>query len=314
MSSLEKHVSAGPIFIGGLSFSGKTTLRLMLSSHPLIVLSRRTYMWQRYYGRYGDLSRPENLERCLEAMLAHKSIQALAPDPERIRREFWRGPATYARLFALIHCHFAASIGKRRWGAQIGLIEEYADIIFADYPAARMIHMIRDPRTRQGSASAKSRQRAGKIGWETARWLHSARLAKRNETRYPGRYLVLGHEALLADKEGQLRDICDFLGERFYPEMVTMESAVRFGDSKAVPDHAAAQHAVAENSAPPPQAIQSRDQVFTQVYAGRDIAAFGYDLRPVRLSWKDQLLFNVIDRPANLASMIAWRTLQSMRS
>ena len=63
MSSYDNHVSAGPIFIGGLSFSGKTTLRLMLSSHPVIVLSRRTYMWQRFYGRYGDLRRPENLER-----------------------------------------------------------------------------------------------------------------------------------------------------------------------------------------------------------------------------------------------------------
>jgi len=304
MSEYENHVSAGPIFIGGLSFSGKTTLRLMLSSHPLIALSRRTYMWQRYYGRFGDLSRPENLERCLEAMLARKSIQVLSPDPERIRREFWRGPATYGRLFALIHSHFAASVGKRRWGAQIGLIEEYADVIFADYPTARMIHMIRDPRARHGSASIANRQRAGKIGWETARWLHSAGLARRNETRYPGRYLVVGHETLLADRESQLRDICDFLDERFDPAMPTMESAVRFGDPKPV----------TETKASPSKQIPSRDLAFTQAYAGRHIADFGYVLRPVRLSFKDQLLFNVFDRPANLASMFAWRTLQSIRS
>ncbi|UCG25566.1 MAG: sulfotransferase, partial [Chloroflexota bacterium] len=242
MSEYTNHVSAGPIFIGGLSYSGKTPLRLMLSSHPLIVLSRRTYMWQRYYGRFGDLSRPDNLERCLEAMLARKSIQALSPDPERIRREFWRGPATYSRLFEIIHCQFALSIGKRRWGAQIGLIEEYADVIFDDYPAARMIHMIRDPRARQGSVPV-GRRRAGKTGWETARWLHSARLARRNETRYVGRYLVVSHEALLADREGQLRDMCDFLGERFYPEMVTTESAVRFGDQKPVASYAFAGNA-----------------------------------------------------------------------
>jgi hypothetical protein len=309
MSSYDNHVSAGPIFRGGLSFSGKTTLRLMLSSHPVIVLSRRTYMWQRFYGRYGDLRRPENLERCLEAMLARKSIQALSPDPERIRREFWRGPANYGRLFALIHRHFAESIGKRRWGAQIGLIEEYADVIFADYPAARMIHMIRDPRARQGSVSTRSRQRAGKTGWETARWLHSARLARRNEIRYPGRYLVVGHETLLADPEGQLFHICDFLGERFEPAMLTMESAVRFGEPKPAPDNA-----VAVTETPPTKQIPHRDLAFTQTYAGRHIADFGYDLRPVRLSWKDQLLFNVFDRPANLASMFAWRTLQSIRS
>jgi hypothetical protein len=34
----------------------------------------------------------------------------------------------------------------------------------------------------------------------------------------------------------------------------------------------------------------------------------------VRLSLKDRLLFNVVDRPANLASMLAWRTLHTIRS
>ena len=31
-----------PIFIGGLSYSGKTPLRIMLSAHPNILLTRRT--------------------------------------------------------------------------------------------------------------------------------------------------------------------------------------------------------------------------------------------------------------------------------
>ena len=79
-------MGAGPIFIGGLSFSGKTELRLMLSSHPNLAFSRRTYMWPRYFERYGDLSRSEQLERCLADMLRNKHIMALSPDPERIRR------------------------------------------------------------------------------------------------------------------------------------------------------------------------------------------------------------------------------------
>ena len=78
-------MSNGPIFIGGLSFSGKTQLRLLLGTHPNIVITRRTRMWTRFYGRFGDLSRPENFERCLEAMLRNKHICALNPDPARIR-------------------------------------------------------------------------------------------------------------------------------------------------------------------------------------------------------------------------------------
>ena len=301
------HRDDGPIFIGGLSFSGKTPLRLMLSSHSNIALSRRTYMWQRFYGRFGELARVENFERCLQAMLARSAIQTLMPDEERIRDEFWQGLPTYGRLFALFHEHFAESAGKRRWGAQIGLIENYAVVIFTDYPDARMLHMVRDPRTRQQQASDKHRQRTGKTGWETAKWLHSAGLAQRNEARYPDRYLVVSSESLLADRQPTLARVCDFLGESYEPAMLTMETAIRFGDDRPV--------SAAEMAArPPSRPIPQRDLAFTQAYAGRHIVHFGYDLLPVRLSLREQFLFNVLDRPANLASMFAWRTLQTIRS
>jgi hypothetical protein len=299
--------SDGPIFIGGLSFSAKTPLRLMLSSHSNIALSRRTYMWQRFYGRYGDLSQRENFERCLEAMLARKSIQALSPNPERIRREFLLGSPTYGYLFALFHEHFAESVGRRRWGAQIGLIEDYADVIFGDYPTACMIHMVRDPRVRQQKASVKHRQRTGKAGWETAKWLHSAKLAKRNQARYADRYLIVSSEALLADPEPSLRRICDFVGEIYEPSMLTMESAIRFGEENTELTGNTLQQSLSDG-------MSQRDLAFTQVYARNQILEFGYDLRPVRLSWKEQFLFNIVDRPANLASMFAWRTLQTIRS
>jgi hypothetical protein len=297
----------GPIFIGGLSFSGKTPLRLMLSSHSNIALSRRTYMWQRFYERFGDLGQVEHFDRCMQAILADNSIQALGPDEERIRNEFWQGSPTYGRLFAIFHKHFAESFGKRRWGAQIGLIEDYADIIFNDYPDARMLHMVRDPRSRQQQASEKHRQRTGKIGWEIAKWLHSAGLAERNEARYPGRYLVISSESLLADREATLRGICEFLSEAYEPAMFTMEKAVRFGDGQPA-------STTKTNARPSSRPIPRRDLAFTQAYAGRHIVHFGYDIKPVRLSLREQFLFNFLDRPANLASMFAWRTLQTIRS
>lgn len=264
-------------------------------------------MWQRYYGRFGDLSQRENFERCLEAILARKSVQALAPDPERIRREFSSRPPTYGSLFALIHEHFAESVGRKRWGAQIGLIEEYADVIFADYPTARMIHMVQDPRIRQQNASVKHRQRTGKTGWETAKWLHSANLARRNQAQYPDRYLIVSGEVFLADPEPSLRHICDFLGEVYEPSMLTMKSAIRFGDGELEATGDVAQELSSG-------AIARRDLLFTQSYAGQHIIDFGYDLQPVHLSWKEHILFYVVDRPANLASMFAWRTLQTIRS
>lgn len=295
-------MGAGPIFIGGLSFSGKTPLRLMLSSHPNLSMTRRTKMWPRYYGRYGDLGRPERLERCLADMLRSKHIQALDPDVERIRREFRQGEPTYGRLFALFHEHFAARAGKARWGDQLGFVESYVDPIFAAYPEARLIHMIRDPRERYAESVPPDRRRRGKLGWDTARWLHSVGLAARGRRKYPGRYNVVCYERLAAQPEATLREICAFLGEAYTPAMLTMEGAMRFGDEVDSAPH------MAEGTEPP---ISAGDVAFTQLHARRALRDFGYALAPPRLTLGQGLRYCAVEWPANLAGMIAWRTLEA---
>jgi hypothetical protein len=103
----------GPIFIGGPDRCGKTTLQAFLSSHPNIAIPAvGSNYWTYFYGQYGDLSKPENFKRCLDAMLKYKHALFLKPDADRIRREFWEGEPTYARLFALFHQHYAEREGK----------------------------------------------------------------------------------------------------------------------------------------------------------------------------------------------------------
>jgi hypothetical protein len=318
-------MSNGPIFIGGLSFSGKTQLRLLLGTHPNIVITRRTRMWTRFYGRFGDLSRPENFERCLEAMLRNKHICALNPDPARIREQFWQGTPAYERLFALIHEQHAERLGKPRWGDQLGSVEQYADPIFAAYPTARMIHLIRDPRARYaekrssesssrkdaknakarrldelGTSSeperrenlaifASSRQRfirdRTKVGWETAAWRRSAQLAQRNRQRYPNRYLVLHNEQLLGCPEQTLREVYEFLDESFFPAALSKHESLASDNGR-------------------PCAISGREVAFIQTYAKPEMLALGYRPQPVQLSFKDRASYLLVDWPVNLAGTL----------
>ncbi len=299
---------ARPIFIGGLDRSGKTPLRIMLSSHPKIVLTRRTYMWARFYERYGDLSRSDNFERCLEAMLQSKHIRALDPDPDRIRREFKQGEPTYARLFALFQQHFAERMGKLRWGDQMGWIERYADPIFAAYPMAKLIHMIRDPRDRYEASTPRSRHWRGKVGWDTGRWLHSVALARRHQQRYADRYKIVRYEQLMSQPEETLRDVCAFLDEDFVPAMLTMENAIQLGDTNAdLADEwlESRDDGIALDT--DNGKVMSRHEIaFMQTYARHDMQAWGYSLEPIQFSLRDRLLFTLIDWPANLAGLIGW--------
>jgi len=300
------NVDQGPIFIGGLAHSGKTPLRLMLSTHPNIAMSRRTYMWNQFYNRYGELSQPENFERCLTAMLANKGIRALEPDPDRIRREFSEGAMTYARMFALFQQHHAERLGKLRWGDQLGSVERFADPIFAAYPAAKMIHMIRDPRDFCEITLAVSGYRQGKVGWSTARWLFSVKLAQRNLNRYPDRYKVLRYETLMAEPEETVRKICTFIKETYQPEMTSIWTI----------DHDEGINAASNSgdrlSAEKPRKLMSKQElVFTQTYVQTQLGGLGYLDRATNLSPSDRLHYYLVDWPVNRAGMAAWQKLKA---
>ncbi len=292
----------GPIFIGGLDRSGKTFMRLMLSSHPNIVMARRTNWWHYFYNQYGDLGRRQNFERCLDAMLHYKHAAFLKPDPDRIRREFWQGPPTYARLFALFHQHHAEREGKPRWGDQTELIERHANLVFAAYPASKMIHMIRDPRDQYEAALARRRHGKGRVARATARWLYSAGLAQRNWRQYPDRYKIVRYETMVSQPEETLREVCAFLGEEFTPVMFTPNG--RIGHKGPISTEFIERYR---------GVISKREIAFMQMYAGRDMLAFGYRLEPIELSLQNWLRFCLIDWPVNLARMMAWRSLEAIQ-
>lgn len=307
------HLKKGPIYIGGLDRSGKTTMRAFLASHPNIAIPAvGSNMWTYFYGQYGDLSQSHNFERCLEALLHYKHVRFLQPDPDRIRREFWEGPATYARLFSLFLIHYAEGEGKQRWGAQTGLIERYADELFAAYPGVKIIHMVRDPRDRYAASLARWPNGKGRAGGHTARWLYSINLAERNRENYPASYKIVRFESLVENPEGTLKEVCSFLNEMFVPEMLSMPGA---------PKHRARLlNGTRSGNGQSPlsteyignfrEQIPERELAFMQRYAGRKMQAYGYALEPLEFSPAERLLFAFFEYPNQLVRMAAWRTVE----
>ncbi len=282
-----------PVFIGGLSHSGKTQLRVMLDRHPDLSLTRRTGLWRRHFDRHGDLARSDNAERCVAAIAADEHVEVLQPNVDRILAEFRQGPSSYARLFGVIHAQHARDLGRRRWGEQFGGVECFADPIFAAYPDARMIHLVRDPRSRYGRSGARGRR--GSVGWDTARWLRSARLAERNGERYAGRYLVVRYETFASRPLATLRTVCVFLGETCRPEMERALGSVRF-DQPLVPDESG-------GSAP----VRPDVRRFVDTYAAHELASFEYPRTAPDGPFLDRVAFQLMDRPIERAAMTAFR-------
>lgn len=292
-----------PIFLGGLDRTGKTLLRLMLTSHSNIAITRRTYMWSKYYNKYGDLRQEMNFDRCLIAILRSKSIQFLDPDDGAIRREFSQGEATYSRLFEIIQTQYANKMGKNRWGDQMGKIDQYADQIISAYPRAKIIHMIRDPRERYVEKFANRRTKPGKFGWETERWLKSIRIAHRNLRRYPEDYKIIRFELFISNPEKTIREVCEFIGEPFEQGMLTMENAIRFGNKTVdLPDDLVKMQ---DNKSPQNKTkgmiLSKREVAYVQSSAKNEMLNQGYSMAEVDFSMMDWIQYIIFDWPTNYA-------------
>jgi hypothetical protein len=299
----------GPIFIGGLDRCGKTTLRAFLQSHPNISIPAvGSNMWTYFYNQYGDLNQTKNFERCLDAMLHYKHVQFLEPDAERIRREFWEGEPTYARLFALFQLQHAEREGKPRWGDQTGVIERYAGQIFAAYPAARMLHMIRDPRDRYAGSLALSPNGKARAGGAVARWIYTTTLANRNLKKYPGRYMTVRFEDMVYETEQTIRKVCAFLGEEFHPEMLDMPGAPEHRDKLI-----RRSHGDPEKSPLSPQyvgiyrqEVPALEIAFMQGMTRRSLSQFGYTRKLLGFSSREWTQYLLISWPLNFVRMLTW--------
>jgi hypothetical protein len=271
----------GPIFVTGVSRSGKTLMRGLLSSHSRLIVSRRTDLWPRFFARFGDLGLDANFRRCLDAMLRRPQIAALGTDVDRLVRDFRSGARTYPRLFALMHEQYAERWGKARWGDQTNGLDAMTSEIVPAYRGVRILHMVRDPRDRHVALSEKRSLRAFSVERSTRHWTRSARLALRNTRRYPENYRAVTYEALVLDSDRTMREVCAFLGETFESNMFRMESESRYD----------AERQASGNASPLTSAFVGchRDALdgwtrrFVAVAAHREMRALGYTVVPARL-------------------------------
>lgn len=219
----------GPILVTGADRSGTTLLYMLLASHPRIMMVRRTNLWRWFDGKFGDLSDPGNLARCLDVMVRYERLSALSPDPATIIPEFKAGKPTYGRLFEILFSQQAARLGVPRWGDKSLHTELSADRVFSEWPGARMIQVVRDPRDRYVSVLGRADVGTSRNISIVARWLRSTRAAIRNMERYPDRYMVVRYEDIVAEPEARTRRVCEFVGEEFVPSMLDM----RGGDQRS---------------------------------------------------------------------------------
>ncbi|HUP76696.1 MAG TPA: sulfotransferase [Acidimicrobiales bacterium] len=303
-----------PVFVAGQERSGTSLMFALLTSHPNIAMTRRTNLWRYFYGQFGDLRDDQSLDTCLDKMMRYKRLVVLQPNAEELRREFLTGERTYGRLFALLEQQYADRLGKPRWGDKSLDTERFAGPLFDAYPDARIIHMVRDPRDRYASVETRWKVRRGGVGAGTAEWLSSVELAERNCNRYGDKYLILRYETLVRSPEEVLRDICEFIDERYAPEMLTMSGARSFRDQGSNSSYGSRDRGViSTDSVGRYREVLSPSQTrFIQHAARRPMETLGYEADERSLGPLRAARFALGDLPLEYSRMAAWRARASM--
>jgi hypothetical protein len=296
-------MSTGPIFLAGTDRSGIGLVAEILDAHPEIAISRRTNFWRFYDRRFGDLAIPVNLERCVDEMLRYRRITDLGVDRAELLEQLRQGTPTYGRLFDAIQRQHLRNRGRRRWGDKSLNTEGHVRRVFREFPDARVIHVLRDPRDRYASQASHRGASRGGLGAGTDLWCWSAGRARRNGERYGDRYSVVRYEDLVAGAAEVIEDLCAFLGEERAPQMMP-----RPGTGAPV-----------DRSEPWPRPINAdsvgryrrdltaREIASIQRTAGRMMRRFGYRTDDVRLTRGERILASSVDVPAHVGAGLASR-------
>ena len=214
-----------PILIIGAPRSGTTLLATMLNAHPAIFMANEAKVFVRWLPRLVkqheliDAASAQDILRRLETVELHY----LAPLPDvRELLSDGRGLAPdtfFRRLFEQL----AAREGKSHWGEKTAVAYRQLPVIRAAYPDALFIGLERDPYA-VAASYRRINPKWGALGG-IIHWLDFRRAAA---SLWSGPdYLSVSYEALVADPEAVLREVCAFVGVEFDRGMLAYHATGR---------------------------------------------------------------------------------------
>lgn len=197
------------IIIGGCGRSGTTLLREILNRHPRIFCGPETSM-------FGLPFWPPNIAPFWE--IDEKEVRALANGSKNLIRfaeKFYRTATSNAE--------------KVRWADKTPNNVRSIEKILTWFPKGKFIHVLRDGRDVVCSLRHHPKEKLingvlvplntnNPISVCAKRWLHDT--AKGLSFRGHPRYMEVRYEDIVADPESQIRRLCSFINEDFYPSML----------------------------------------------------------------------------------------------
>ena len=189
-----------PVFIGGLMKSGTSLLRKLVSEHPNIFGGLETFWFSEEFTSQwqdADSKRQKWLREFYEVSLEdYLKIQASASSPSDFLNQF------------LHYCTHKE--GKQRWVEKTPDNILHLDKIWAHWPEAKIIHVLRDPRDVYASWK---RNKKRSLEFFLSQLKEIATKVPPEKDHNKNNYLEIRYEKLTKDTEKCLEEVFEFLQE-----------------------------------------------------------------------------------------------------
>lgn len=227
LSDVACEVVEEPVFIVGVTRSGTTLLEHILNRHPNLSIYHESHFLRKVWAK-SDTALLDGT-RVRDAL---DQITNLPSDPQSrqvIEERFQKTDKSLRALFDTVLRSHMEKNGKARMGEKTPSNFWFLDVLFDWYPRAKVIFMIRNPHNVLGSFKKFKAMR----GWprhdrtiigRAFYWNYGARVLKESLTRYPGQIKCVMFESLINEPGATLRDLCEFLDEDYYEDVLNIRA------------------------------------------------------------------------------------------
>lgn len=223
--TMDQFQEVSPLFVVGTGRSGTTLLQMMLNGHPRIAVYGEIHFFDsvcqlRHW--VPDISTDDKLNQFFGKLKLIDEFQYL-PDLENLLSKVHaRMSDSSVRSYELFYLYlmeaFAASRGSVRIGEKTPQNLRFMPDIFSIFPAAKILHIMRDPRA-VVSSFRKADWASPDVLSHAIKWKVGILYGQELEDS-PDKYLLIRYEDLVQEPRWELERICAFIEEDFVEEML----------------------------------------------------------------------------------------------
>ena len=215
-----------PIFIVGNARSGTSLLRRIIGSHSDVVIPMELHYFNRYWrraGRDNALRSPAAARSFITRFLSGPEVAGMnftAAELADIQGALMaRDPLTHGAVLGTVIGAYADRYGRARWGEKTPSHLRFVPVIVREFPTARFVCLVRDPRDVSLSWRKTDYNRSNVVH-HAAQWRRAAASIQRYAVEYAHRFTTVRYEDLTADPATVVAGICEHLDLAYEPSML----------------------------------------------------------------------------------------------